>query len=574
MYWSQHFIPTLREAPADAEIASHRLLLRAGLVRKLAGGIYSFLPAGLRALRKVEDIIREEMNRAGAMEVMMPALQPDELWRSGPRYDAAQRVMFRAKSATPRAGEAELFLGPTHEEVITSLVADNIQSYRQLPRTFYQIQTKFRDEIRPRFGLMRAKEFIMKDAYSFDVDDAGAVRSYQTMYAAYEKIFARMGLTARPVEADTGVMGGSFSHEFSVPCDVGESEIVTTADGSYAAAIEKAAVQPCERQNPDNCADLEEFATPGARTIEDLVRHHAVAACDQVKTLVYICDSKPVVFLLRGDDELIEDKIAALGFAEFRPALDDEIRATLGASPGSLGATRLRPSAVSAVYADLALQGQRGMVTGANRDGYHLRNLDIARDIPSARWVTLRRARRGDTIHGQPVSVDRAIEVGHVFKLGTKYSEAFHAKYLDTSGTAQLMVMGCYGIGVTRCLQAVIEQNHDDNGIIWPASVAPYQVVLSVLDTPLLDEARALAAHLESCGVDCLIDDRDERPGVKFKDADLVGFPVRITLGEKSRKAGGVEVKGRREAKGSVVPADQVVSVVKSLLSATNTPAS
>ncbi len=565
--WSQTLIPTLREAPSDAEIASHKLLIRAGLVRKLAGGLYSYLPLGLRALRKIEAIVRDEMNRAGAQEVFLPALQPADLWKRGPRYDAARRVMFTAASNNRRDAELELVLGPTHEEVITELVAGTLNSYRHLPKTFYQIQTKFRDEIRPRFGLMRAREFLMKDAYSFDVSDDAATASYQAMYEAYRRIFARIGLKAMIVEADTGVMGGSFSHEFSVPCDIGESEIVYTEDGAYAAAIEKAATQPEPRDNPASCPAPEKFATPGALTIQALVQNHRVAARDQIKTLVYLCDSKLHLFLVRGDHELSEAKAAACGFEELRPATAAEIHAALGAHPGSLGAVGKLPGAIRGVFADLDLQGQRGMATGANEDGFHFRNIDVARDIPSATFKSLRLAREGELApSGKPVLIRRAIEVGHVFKLGTKYSEALGAMFLDESGKSNPMVMGCYGIGVSRSLQAIIEQHHDENGILWPAAVAPYQVLITLLDRALESEARALAETLEARGMDCLIDDRDERPGVKFKDADLVGFPVRVTAGEKSWKAGGFEIKARAAAKAEIAPANGAAEKAAALL--------
>lgn len=570
MRWSQLLIPTLREAPADAEIASHRLLLRAGLSRKLAGGIYTFLPLGLRVLRKIETIIREEMNRAGAQELLMPALQPVELWKRGPRYAAAKHVMFRAQGMQEqkeKSEASELVLGPTHEEVITDLVATNLNSYRQLPKTFYQIQTKFRDEIRPRFGLMRAKEFSMKDAYSFDATDEAATLSYQKMYHAYQRIFSRIGLKAISVEADTGVMGGSFSHEFSVPCSIGESEIVFTQEGSYTAAIEKAVSQATSRSNPSQSSDLEKFATPDVTTIEDLTQQHQVASQDQIKTLVYVCDHKLNIFLLRGDHSLNEAKVGALGFNEFRPATAEEIRKALGAKPGSLGAVGDIKKQINQVFADDALRDQRGMTTGANEDGFHLRNVDVSRDIKADRFCSLRTVKEGEiSLDGKPLKIQRAIEVGHVFKLGTKYSEALGANFLDAQGKSQPVVMGCYGIGVTRSLQAVIEQNNDENGILWPATIAPFPVVITLLDQSLFQDAETLQQQLAEQNIESLLDDREERPGIKFKDADLIGFPIRVTVGEKSKKAGGFEIKLRHQKESKILSSTETLEWIKTYL--------
>jgi prolyl-tRNA synthetase len=567
MLWSETLIPTLREAPADAEISSHKLLVRAGLVRKLAGGIYTFLPLGLRTLRKIEAIIRDELNAAGAIEVLMPALQPVELWQRGPRYEAARRVMFQVRSNA--SATADYVLGPTHEEACTDMMSGIVNSWRHLPRTLYQIQTKFRDEIRPRFGLMRCREFVMKDAYSYDVDDAGAIRSYEAMYAAYVRIFQRVGLHAKPVEADTGVMGGSYSHEFAVPCEVGESEIVYTDDGSYAAAIEKAASALVPRpSNPEPGAGPSEFPTPGIVTIAALAAA-GVPAHDQIKTLVLLCDSAICLVLLRGDHTLNEAKLGALGFHEHRPATDTEIAEALGAKPGSLGAVASTLRQPFRIFADSALEGQHGMTTGANRDGFHLRDVSVPRDIAVERFLDLRLVQPGDTTDsGAPLRIARAIEVGHVFKLGTKYSEAFSANYLDAGGRTHPCVMGCYGIGVTRTLQAVIEQSHDADGILWPASVAPFQVVIALLDAALLPDARAVQKELADAGIDSIIDDREERPGVKFKDADLIGFPVRVTVGEKSRQAGGVEIKRRGTKDSAVVPIAGIAARAKELLGA------
>ena len=546
MRWSQTFIPTLKETPAEAEIISHKLLLRAGLVRKLTGGLYTFLPLGLRALRKVEAIVREEMNQAGALEVFMPALQPPAIWAKSGRLETAKDVLFHVKDRARK----EWVLGPTHEEVITTLVADEFNSYRQLPVNFYQIQTKFRDEIRPRFGLMRAKEFIMKDAYSFDADDEAANASYQRMYDAYARIFERCGLRAIPVQADTGVMGGAHSHEFMVPAETGENEVVYCDSGDYAANMEKANSQgPATATPSDDCGVTEKFETPGVKTIDDLANGFDVAAERQIKTLVYIADDKPVIVLLRGDDQLEEAKLGgALGTGNFRAAGDAEIAEALGAHPGSLGAVGVDGIPV---YADEVLRGGSGLVTGANDDGHHLRNVNIERDIPVGMWADLRQVRAGELCveTGQPLKIRRAIEVGHVFKLGTKYSEALGATFLDENGESAPSIMGCYGIGVTRTLQAVIEQCHDDNGIVWPTSVAPYEVCITALDvepeSKVMQLANRLYDELRAKGVDVILDDRPARPGIKFKDSELAGFPLRIGIGERSLAKGNVEIKPR-----------------------------
>jgi prolyl-tRNA synthetase len=550
MRWTQTFIPTLKEVPADAEIISHQLLLRAGLIRKLTGGLYTFLPLGLRALRKIENIVREEMDRAGGMEVLMPALQPPEIWQKSGRYESARDVLFKVRDRAKK----EWLLGPTHEEVITSLVAGEVNSYRQLPRSFYQIQTKFRDEIRPRFGLMRAKEFVMKDAYSFDATDEAAQVSYQKMYEAYVRIFQRCGLKAMPVEADTGVMGGKFSHEFMVPAETGENEVVYCDGCGYGANIEKAVSQvsaeTMDAPGAGEAMELERFDTPGVLTIEALTRPpYEVTAQRQIKTLVYLVDNQPTLVLLRGDHQLNEAKLTGvLGSLNFRPATPEEISGALGAHPGSLGAVGIEELKV---YADESLRGTTGMTTGANEDGFHVRGVSMERDIEVTRWADLRLAVAGEACGrcGKPLKVRRAIEVGHVFKLGTKYSEALGAFFLDELGKQQPAIMGCYGIGVTRTLQAVIEQSHDKDGIIWPLAVAPYSVCITPLsvaaESAVFELAQGIYRGLSEKGLDVVLDDRDERPGVKFKDADLVGFPLRVGIGEKSLARGEVELKPR-----------------------------
>jgi prolyl-tRNA synthetase len=548
MRWTQAFIPTLKEAPAEAEILSHKLLLRAGLLRKLASGVYTFLPLGLRALHKVERIVREEMNRAGALEVLMPALQPPEIWQQSGRYETARDVLYKVRDNSKR----EWVLGPTHEEVITTLAANEIGSYRQLPKNFYQIQVKFRDEIRPRFGLMRAREFIMKDAYSFDVSDEAATASYRKMYDAYARIFERCGLKTFPVEADTGVIGGSLSHEFMVPAETGENDVVYCEACGYAANIEKATSGIPRTGARDLGPAVEKFPTPGVVTIEALSKApHSVPANRQIKTLVYIADSKTILILARGDDQLNETKLmACTGAAAARPATPEECFATLGAHPGSLGAVVNVPADVK-VLADERLRGANDMTTGANEDGFHLRNVSLERDIRVTEWFDLRTVTAGEPCAkcAKPLKIRRAIEVGHVFKLGTKYSEKLNAMFVDEAGARHPLVMGCYGIGVTRTLQAVIEQGNDKDGIIWPLAVAPYEVCITPLavapDSQAMKLAEQFYAELSAQGVEVILDDRDERPGVKFKDADLVGFPIRVALGEKSLAKGEVEIKLR-----------------------------
>jgi prolyl-tRNA synthetase len=569
MRWSQAFVPTLKETPAEAEIASHKLLLRAGLIRKLAGGLYSFLPMGLRSLQKISRIIREEMDRAGALEILMPALQPPEIWKESGRYETASDVLFKAKDRANR----EWVLGPTHEEVVTTLAASEVSSYRQLPKNFYQIQTKFRDEIRPRFGLMRAREFIMKDAYSFDVSDESSQASYQGMFDAYVRIFERCGLKALPVEADTGVIGGKYSHEFMVPAEVGENDVVYVETGEYAANVEKATSalkSPlAEMPNPDlsQLPAPEKFETPGVKTIEALTKDpYNVPAHRQIKTLVYMVNEKPVILLLLGSDQLNESKMAGfLGTTQLRPAEAEEIHRVLGAHPGSLGAVGVKDIPV---YADSFLEGGYDLTTGANENGFHLRNVCVERDINVKSFVDLRTVQEGEPcpVTGKPLKIQTAIEVGHVFKLGTKYSEAMNAMFLDESGKSNPCVMGCYGIGVTRTLQAVIEQCHDEQGIAWPVSVAPYAVCITPLgnkpDSPVMKTAESIYQQLTEAGVDVILDDRDERPGVKFKDSELIGFPIRIGIGDRSLAEGEVEIKPRKGEMFKVKAEEAVSSVL------------
>jgi len=553
-------ITTLRDDPQEAEIDSHKLMLRAGLIRKLSGGLYTFLPLGLRALRKVERIVREEMDRAGALEILMPALQPTEIWEKSGRLTAMGPNMFKLKDRQERP----MALGPTHEEVVTDLIAREVNSYRQLPCTVYQIQTKFRDEIRPRFGLMRAKEFIMKDAYSFDTSLDAADASYQAMYDAYVRIFARCGLRTKPVEADTGDIGGKWSHEFMVMAEAGEDGIVECPSCAYAANQERA-----ERQEPAApaaipCPAWTEVSTPNARTIDEVASFLKCKPAQLIKTLIYTADGKPVAALTAGDREINEHKLKrALGVKKLELANEETIRRVTGAPVGFAGPVGLSIP----IYADFGLRGASNCFTGANKADTHIAQVDLARDAKVTEYLDLSIVGAGDACPrcGQPLRIMRGIEVGHVFKLGTKYSDLFEAKYLTEKGQSETMVMGCYGIGVTRTLQAVIEQSRDKDGIIWPVSVAPYTVALLLLDpkdAAVTAVANQLAADLEAQGIDVLLDDREERPGVKFKDADLIGAPFRVVVGAKSLAKGGVELKPRTTKDFEMIPINQAAGQI------------
>ena len=572
MKWTRSLIQTLREDPGDAEIDSHKLLIRAGLARKVAGGLYAYLPLGMRSLRKIQQIVRDEMDRAGALEIVSPILQPAELWRTTGRWDAMGPNMFKLRDR----GEHEFALGPTAEEVFTDLAKGLVSSYRQLPVTLYQIQWKFRDETRPRFGLMRSKEFLMKDAYSFDVDAEGADKSYWNMYHAYERIYARCGLKAVPVQADGGDMGDSLTHEFHVLADAGEDGIAFCEGCGYAANLEKA-----ERKvlplNDAECPPFEEVATPGAKTIEQVSAFMGLPGTAFVKSLVYSADGTPVMVCVEGDRDVNEVKLKRfLGAKKVELADFDTVLRVTGANAGFVGPVRPADAGLR-IVCDIALRGAKGRIVGANKDGFHLKNVDLARDcsIRDADYADLVVARDGDICAacGKPMAIRRGIEVGQVFKLGTKYSGAFKAVYKNDKLEEHVMIMGCYGVGVSRTLQAVIEQCHDKDGIIWPASVAPYQVVIENLDptnaevTKVADE---LEAALENSGVDVIVDDREERPGVKFKDADLIGFPVRVVVGAKGLAKGGVEVKRRADDKSKtvVVAPDAAAEVVVRALEA------
>jgi prolyl-tRNA synthetase len=564
MRWTQLFIPTLRENPVSAEAVSHRLLLRAGYVRQLTAGVYSYLPLAYRTLLKITKIVRDGMNEIGAQEFLLPALNPAELWKESGRWEIMGENMFRLKD---RKG-SDLCLGMTHEEVFTAIARDEIRSYKQLPQIWYQIQTKFRDEARPKSGILRVREFIMKDSYSFDATQEGLDHSFELHRQAYCNIYNRCGLKFVMVEASSGAMGGSQSTEFMVYSDAGEDWIATCSNCDYAANTEKATSRLPQISDGQGPQSPEEFPTPGVRTIEDLAQFKGGASADrQIKTLIYIADGNPVLALLRGDHALNETKLSsAVGAAEVRPAHPEEIRELLGALPGSLGAVGLKNARV---YVDHALKGRTNMVTGANRDDFHLRGVSVERDIPVTAWVDLRTVISGE---GCPncngtLRVDRAIEIGHIFKLGTRYSESLGARVLNAEGKEVPIIMGSYGIGLGRILAAAVELYNDDDGICWPISIAPFQIIVTpanINDQNQRETAEKLYEQLKSECFDVLLDDREERPGVKFKDADLIGIPYRITVGNKL-KQGRVELFSRRDRQTNEVPVDSILQEVKNL---------
>lgn len=577
MRWSQYFIPTLREDPADAEVVSHKLLLRSGMIRQLGAGIYSYLPLAQRVALKVMQILREEMNRVGGQEFYLPALHPAEVWKESGRWDAIGDDMFRLKD---RKG-TDMCLGMTHEEIFTTIARNELRSYKQLPQVWYQIQIKFRDEPRPKSGFMRLRTFIMKDAYSFDVDEKGLDRSFEDQKEAYKRIFTRAGIKFSIVEASSGSMGGSASNEFVAKTDAGEDLIASCANCGYAANLEKATSRLVPTEDPLGPDAPEEFPTPGVRTIEDLTTFPGGAKADrQIKSLVYVASinnaPEPVLVLLRGDHQLHETKLADnLGATSVRTAHPEEIRELLGAGAGSLGGVGVRDRAKEAnfellIMADLALKDRRNMTTGANKDEHHLRGVGVERDIRPDKWADLRSAVSGE---GCPrceqgtLEVYKAMEIGHIFKLGTKYSASMGATVLTPDGKPVPIVMGSYGIGVERIITAAIEQNHDDNGIIWPKSLAPFDVVVTVTnikDNALREAGEKLYKDLQRAGLDVLLDDRDERAGVKFKDADLIGVPYRITLGKKVAD-GMVELFERATKTSEDVKLSEIVSRVQAL---------
>ena len=554
MRFSSSYIPTLKETPAEAEVVSHKLLLRAGMVRKLTSGVYIYLPLGLRAIDNVARVVREEMNAAGFQELLMPMVIPGDLWKETGRWDHYGKELLRFKDRNDR----DYCLGPTHEEVITDLVRGEVRSYRQLPVRLYQIQSKFRDEIRPRFGLMRGREFVMKDGYSFDVDDAGADASYKLMYDTYMRIFSRLGLRFRAVEADTGSIGGNFSHEFMVLAETGEDTIAACTACQYAANVERAEVvwkgTPCT----ETCAPCETVPTPGAHSVEEVSALLGIAPSSVVKTMLFTVDGRHVAVLVRGDREVNDIKLKNLLKAqEVQLATAAVVEELTHAPVGFAGPVGLEVP----VYADLELQGATDYVVGANAADAHLRHVDLKRDARITAYADLRAITAEDCCPrcGAPIELPKGIEVGHIFKLGTKYSDAMHAVFLDETGKEQVMIMGCYGIGVSRVVAAAIEQNNDENGTIFPPQIAPVQCMVLNLD-PGKEEvsARADALHdlLEGQGVTVLLDDREERPGVKFKDADLIGAPMQLVVGGKGLARGIVECKDRRTGEKGELPLD------------------
>ena len=567
MRWSRYFIPTLREDPADAEVVSHKLLLRAGCIRQLSAGIYSLLPLGQRVAIKVMQILREEMNAVGGQEFYLPALHPAEIWQESGRWDAIGDEMFRLKD---RKG-TDMCLGMTHEEVFTTIARNEIRSYKQLPQVWYQIQIKFRDEARPKSGVIRVRTFIMKDAYTFDVDHAGLDKSFLDQREAYKKIFTRCGIQFLIVEASSGAMGGTESNEFMARTPAGEDLIVNCANCGYAANLEKATSRLTEISDEPGPAAPEEFPTPGVRTIEDLISFPGGADANrQIKSLVFFAtiegEQRPVLVLLRGDHQLHDVKLAdSLRATAVRPAQPDEIRNLLGASAGSLGGVGAKDKTRDLrIVADSALKNRRNMTTGANKDDHHLRGVEIARDISVDEWFELRTVESGE---GCPkcdtgtLDVFKGMEIGHIFKLGTKYSESMGATVLTQDGKQVPIVMGSYGIGVERIMAAAIEQQHDEDGIIWPSSLAPFDVVVTITNMKqdeLRDAGEKLYEELQRAGLEVLLDDRDERAGVKFKDADLIGIPYRITIGKKVAE-GVVELFERRTKKTEDVRITQVV---------------
>jgi prolyl-tRNA synthetase len=573
MRWSRYFIPTLREDPADAEVVSHKLLLRAGLIRQLSAGIYSYLPLGQRVALKVMQILREEMNAIGGQEFYLPALHPAEIWQESGRWYAIGDEMFRLKD---RKG-SDMCLGMTHEEVFTTIARSELRSYKQLPQVWYQIQIKHRDEARPKSGLMRLRTFIMKDAYTFDVDRAGLDKSFLDQREAYKRIFTRCGIQFLIVEASSGAMGGSESNEFMARTPAGEDFIVSCPDCGYAANLEKAISRIDEIVDEAGPAAPEEFPTPGVRTIEDLITFPGGAEANrQIKSLVFIAtidgESRPVLVLLRGDHQLHEIKLAdSLRATAVRPAHPEEIRDLLGASAGSLGGVGAKnKSRDLRIVADSALKNRRNMTTGANKDDHHLRGVDIKRDIPVDEWLDVRTVEAGERCprcETGTLEVFKGMEIGHIFKLGTKYSDSMGAFVLTQEGKQVPIVMGSYGIGVERIITATVEQQHDDDGIIWPKELAPFDVVVTITNMKQ-DELRGagekLYEELQRAGLDVLLDDRDERAGVKFKDADLIGIPYRITIGKKIAD-GIVELFDRRAKKSDDVKIGEVIAALKSV---------
>ena len=564
---SQLLIATLKETPNDAQVISHQLMLRAGLVRSLGSGLYTWLPLGLRTLRKVERIVREEMDKSGAQEVLMPGVQPAELWEESGRWEEYGKELLRLHDRHNR----EFCVGPTHEEVITDMVRKELRSYKQLPVNFYQIQTKFRDEIRPRFGIMRAREFIMKDAYSFHLTQDSLQETYDVMHTTYSNIFTRLGLDFRPVIADNGSIGGTGSHEFHVLADSGEDDIVFSDSSDYAANIEKAEALPCETERGQASEELRLVDTPDAKTIAQLVEQFDLPIAKTVKTLVVkATEGGLVALIIRGDHELNEIKASNLPqvASPLEMATDEEIKATIGAGPGSLGPIKLPIPCII----DRSVEKMSDFGAGANVDGQHYFGINWERDLPLPEVADLRNVVTGDpSPDGQgTLLIKRGIEVGHIFQLGTKYSESMNATVLDENGKSVPLIMGCYGIGVTRIVASAIEQNHDDSGIIWPNAIAPFEVALVPMNAHkselVRETSEQLYQDLKAAGIDVLLDDRDERPGSKFADLELMGIPHRIVIGERSLKNSELEYKGRRDEKASMIPATEILAFIQEQL--------
>ncbi|MCD6188340.1 MAG: proline--tRNA ligase [Desulfuromusa sp.] len=566
MRYSQYFLPTLKETPAGAEIISHQLMLRAGMIRKVAAGIYSYLPFGLRSLRKMEQIIREEMDRAGAIECLMPMANPAELWQESGRWEKYGKELLRFKDRK----SADFCMGPTHEEVITDIIRNTVSSYRQLPLNLYQIQTKFRDEIRPRFGLMRGREFVMKDAYSFDLDDDGADSSYAKMYQAYRNIFNRCGLNFRSVEADSGAIGGSFSHEFMVLAESGEDGIVSCNGCEYAANVEKAELIYGDMVTPAATLELQKVDTPEQKSIEEVAEFLQLSPQQLVKTLIVQTSADEVLaVLLRGDHELNMIKLTNLLDVDWvLMAEDDVVNRVTGAPAGFAGPIGLKVR----ILADTEVQGMADFVVGGNAVDVHFSGANQLRDFEISQFADLRQAVAGDPCprcESGKFESWRGIEVGHIFKLGIKYSEAMNATVLDAQGKAQPLVMGCYGIGAGRTVAAAIEQNHDENGMILPMALAPFQVMVTMLnpkDDQVREAAEKLYQQLLALNIEVLLDDRDERPGIKFKDADLIGIPLRVTVGARNLKEGNVELKIRKSGVTSMFLLDEMTPQLQQLV--------
>jgi len=570
MRYSKYLLPTLKEIPSEAEVPSHQLMLRTGMIRKLTSGIYSYLPFGLRSIRKVETIIREEMNRAGAIEVLLPIVLPAELWQETHRWEEYGKELLRFKDRHNR----DYCMGPTQEEVITDIARREIRSYRQMPINLFQIQTKFRDEIRPRFGVMRAREFIMKDGYSFDVDEKNADESYQKMYDAYSRVFARCGLKFKVVEAESGLIGGHFSHEFMVLAETGEEIIVSCTHCSYAANIEKAEFKRSDRtsrsEDPNLFKPLQKVRTPNQRTVEEVTQFLSVSPKELVKTLIFETDKGPIAALVRGDHEINEKKLKAiLGTENLQLASEEIVEEITHAPKGFAGPLGLSIP----VLADLDIQSMVNFVTGGNQKDAHLLHVNIGRDFHISQFVDLRKFTQGDRcpLCGGETRWDKGIEVGHIFKLGTKYSKAMGAAYLDEQGKERIIVMGTYGIGVGRTVAAAIEQSYDENGIIFSMPIAPFQVIVLPVNMKvdlIRETAEELYQTLLDRGVEVLFDDREETPGVKFKDADLIGIPLRVTLGEKNLKKGLVEIKKRKTGEILLVKKEEAVSNIEEMIKA------